>query len=104
MLIRNYSCSGDMGVECSPSVHMCWIHLYFSDFVLPSEFSRENCTEGDVRISELIVRDDDNSGLVEVCRGNSWHKLCSTFFNNNTADVICRQLGFPFKGVTYIHC
>lgn len=43
------------------------------------------------------MRDNNNSGLVEVCKDNSWHKVCSSMFDSTAADIVCRQL--EFQGV-----
>ena len=73
--------------------------------MLSSDFPRDNCTEGDTRISEVFVSGDLNSGLVEVCVRGIWRKVCfNQFFNENAADVVCRHLGFRlFEGMSYTY-
>ena len=76
-----------------------------SEFVLNCaflDFPRENCTEGDIRISEVVVLGDVISGLVEVCQNNEWHKVCfdEFFFDEGPTNVVCRNLGFePYEGM-----
>ena len=69
------------------------------------DFPRDNCTEGDIRISEVFVSDDLNSGLVEVCQSGIWQKVCyNELFNANAANVVCRHLGLEsYEGMPYTH-
>ena len=39
-------------------------------------------------------------GLVEVCMKKKWEKVCNQVFNEPTADVICKQLGFYKAGIS----
>ena len=45
-------------------------------------------------MSEVFVRNDLISGLVEVCQSGIWQKVCyNGLFNANAANVVCRNLG-----------
>lgn len=65
--------------------------------------------EGDVRLASLIDSDfgtapcdDVHLGGVELFRDGRWGRICAGSFGDNAEDftldaqVICRQLGFPF--------
>ncbi|KAK3098541.1 hypothetical protein FSP39_020457 [Pinctada imbricata] len=62
-----------------------------------------NCTSGEaavfcydsVRIALGQTNDEVSMGLVEVYQDRFWTTLCSTEFDKNDADVVCRQLGYP---------
>ena len=69
---------------------ICAMNYYY---ICPA-FSRDNCTEGDVRISEFYSLHESITGLPEVCTNNSWNKLCGPDASDSVANVICRQLGF----------
>ena len=54
------------------------------------------CTPGDVRLVGGTVADE---GRVELCQNNAWGTICDDGFDENDANVICRQLGYPDQGV-----
>ena len=37
-------------------------------------------------------------GAVEVCINGTWGSICSNYWNNNDASVVCRQLGYSPYG------
>ena len=51
-----------------------------------------DCTEGDVR---LVGGDYENEGTVEICIGGLWGLIADAGWDDNDAQVICRQAGFP---------
>ena len=51
------------------------------------------CIENNV---QLIGELSKNEGLVAVCTGGSWGKICGG--NTQAAQVVCKQLGFSTKG------
>lgn len=67
----------------------CTVHYY-----LCSAFFRDNCTEGDVRISEVYSVHESTTGLPEICTNSSWNKIRGSNISNSIANVMCKQLGF----------
>ncbi|XP_019849591.1 PREDICTED: deleted in malignant brain tumors 1 protein-like [Amphimedon queenslandica] len=57
----------------------------------------QNCTNGAIRIVPYYSP-SDSVGRVEVCSDNSWGTLCSDFFDDSDAQVVCRQLGYSAIG------
>lgn len=59
-----------------------------------------NCSHGSVR----LVGDDGDGvreGRVEVCVNSAWGTVCSEYFTQEDAEVICGQLGgFYRDGMT----
>uniref|UniRef100_A0A1X7SWV6 SRCR domain-containing protein n=1 Tax=Amphimedon queenslandica TaxID=400682 RepID=A0A1X7SWV6_AMPQE len=50
----------------------------------------ESCTDGSVRLANPSL----SYGAVEACTNGSWGSICSDFWNNNDASVVCKQLGY----------
>ena len=55
-----------------------------------------NCTEGDVR---LVGRVRKAEGYVEICLNGSWNVVCAQFWSYQGAQVVCKQLGYPYTGI-----
>ena len=53
------------------------------------------CDDDDVR---LFGGDTENEGRVEFCSMGRWTLVCHDFWDNNDAQVVCRQLGFNVEG------
>ena len=56
------------------------------------------CTTGDIRLYGGTYY----YGAVQVCIGGVWGSICSdSFWDNNDASVVCKQLGFSPYGMYY---
>ena len=60
-----------------------------------SQFLLTVCPPGDVRLVGGSVADE---GRVELCQNNVWGTICDDGFDQNDANVVCRQLGYPDHG------
>ena len=57
-------------------------------------YPRSGCNEFDVR---LTYRDRSQaSGNLEICVHNTWTMVCYELFDENSLNVTCRALGFPY--------
>ena len=58
---------------------------------------------GDVRLRDSSMPDQTGllEGRVEICYNNNWITVCDDFFDENSAKVVCRQLGFGDPGSWY---
>ncbi len=54
------------------------------------------CTDGEIR---LISSDNSlQEGRVEICHNSTWGVVCSDYWDDNDANVACRQLGYSDNG------
>ena len=73
--MKVYSCSAFVRIAVSYNIY-CQIEI---------------CSDGAVRLtggSTSLV------GVVEVCAGSSWGTVCGNDWNDATASIVCRQLGY----------
>ena len=57
----------------------------------------ERCTTGDIRLYGGTYY----YGAVQICVGEIWGSVCrDSFWDNNDASVVCKQLGFSPYGIT----
>ena len=57
------------------------------------------CGDGALR---LVGGDNPLEGRVEICINNAWGTICDNTFDQDDADVICRQLGVIHNGKVVI--
>ena len=70
------------------------IYLYYNESLILTYL--EPCTTGDVRLYGGTYY----YGRVQVCVGGVWVSVCSdSFWDNNDASVVCKQLGFSPYGM-----
>lgn len=56
--------------------------------------------DGEVR---LVGGTDETNGRLEVCVDDVWGTVCDDGFDNNDAEVACRQLGLPTGSMLYCY-
>ena len=57
------------------------------------------CTEGTVHFVEGM---NETEGRVEICFYGGWYRLCDWYFSYQEAQVVCKQLGYPYSGTLMI--
>ena len=71
----------------------------YSYFIIDALFLTAPCRNGDVR---LVGSSDLLQGKVEVCVNETWGTICEDFWDTNDTQVVCRQLGLPAEGISYV--
>ena len=83
-------------VRLTPPAYLTWFHAGCN--------VQDNSTEGSVRLRGGFGTPCDplHSGFIEVLHNDEWGSICTQSIredrgeNNLVADVVCRQLGFPY--------
>ena len=60
--------------------------------------SLAKCDNGSVRLVSESGSSFRRYGRVEVCVQESWNTICSQYFNELVATVVCHQLGYSRYG------
>lgn len=61
----------------------------------------EPCINGTIRLRGSTYA---TYGRVELCVSGIWGTVCNTFWDDQDASVVCRQLGFALHGkISYYH-
>ena len=57
--------------------------------------------EPDLRLVNSSGLPSNDSGLVEICTGGKWSRVCHSHWDRKDALVICNQLGMPSSSNSY---
>ena len=72
------------------------IFHYCSDYY-PAQWLAVCTREEPVRVNG-ITREEYAEGIVQVCVNDRWGLVCDDGWNNHSAMVVCKQLGYTTGG------
>uniref|UniRef100_A0A1X7ULL6 Deleted in malignant brain tumors 1 protein n=1 Tax=Amphimedon queenslandica TaxID=400682 RepID=A0A1X7ULL6_AMPQE len=58
------------------------------------------CEEGEIRLKDGASA---ASGRIELCHEGTWGTICSDFWDNTDASVLCKQMGYSPYGAIVLH-
>lgn len=61
--------------------------------------ARSPCTDGTIRLRGGTISSRGHEGHVEICRSNTWGRVCRNDWSLLDAQVVCRQLGYFVPGM-----
>ena len=111
--LNNLQCPGhdyDAAVKCQGKHQyikeelILIIIIYMTEFGLLMyimTFTLAPCEDGIIR---LRSGPSQSTGRLEVCVNGIWGTVCSDFWDNNDASVVCRQLGYSPYGMNMYSC
>jgi deleted-in-malignant-brain-tumors protein 1 len=62
------------------------------------------CSNGAVRLASSTQSVDSVIGRVEICVNGTWGTICSDFWENVDASVVCKHLGHTEYGLLILAC
>jgi deleted-in-malignant-brain-tumors protein 1 len=62
------------------------------------------CCNGAVRLASSTQSVDSVFGRVDVCVNGTWGTICSDFWENIDASIVCKQLGYTEYGLLILAC